>query len=249
MKNFSLGLCSVSFRQNTPLEIIAGAKNAGLNCIEWGSDIHAPCNNIEALKNITVLQKKYDIFCSSYGTYFYIMRDKTEDIINYINAAKILGTNILRLWCGEKGSSQFTESEKLQLFAECKKLAEIAQNEGVILCMECHAGTFTDTAESSIELIENVNSPNFKMYWQPYIKLSDSENEETAKILSPYTENIHVFYWVDKKPQNLSKGIDVWKKYLANFSGKRSLLLEFMPDGKIESLKTETQTLKSIVGI
>ena len=247
MKNYSLGLCSVSFRQNTPLEILASARNAGLNCVEWGSDVHAPCNNIEALNNIADLQKKYDIFCSSYGTYFYIMRDKTEDIVNYINAAKILGTNVLRLWCGEKGSSQFTESEKQGLFAECKKLAQIAKNEGAVLCMECHAGTFTDTAESSIELMENVNSPNFKMYWQPYIKLTDNENIEAAKMLSPYTENIHVFYWVNKKPRNLSDGIEVWKKYLENFSEKRALLLEFMPDGKIESLFTEAETLKEII--
>ncbi|MBR3934369.1 MAG: sugar phosphate isomerase/epimerase [Clostridia bacterium] len=247
MKNFSLGLCSVSFRQNTPSQILASVKNVGLDCIEWGSDVHAPYNNIDVLNNIADLQKKYDIFCSSYGTYFCIMRDKTEDIVNYINAAKILGTNVLRVWCGEKGSSQFSESEKQELFAQCKKLAQIAKNEGATLCMECHAGTFTDTAESSIELMENVNSPNFKMYWQPYIKLSDKENVETAKMLSPYTENIHVFYWVNKKPQNLSNGSEVWREYLKNFSDKRALLLEFMPDGKIESLAKEAQALKKII--
>ena len=113
--------------------------------------------------------------------------------------------------------------------------------------MECHAGTFTDTVESTVELMQKVDSPNFKMYWQPYINISDAENVTAAEKISPYSVNLHVFYWVDKKPKNLSQGKTVWQNYLKNFSAERALLLEFMPDGKIETLKTETQTLKSIL--
>ena len=39
---YSLGLVSVSFRKNTPKEILEAVKEAGLSCIEWGSDAHAP---------------------------------------------------------------------------------------------------------------------------------------------------------------------------------------------------------------
>lgn len=39
---YDLGLVSVSFRNHSAKEIIQAAKDAGLTCIEWGSDVHAP---------------------------------------------------------------------------------------------------------------------------------------------------------------------------------------------------------------
>jgi len=40
--------------------------------------------------------------------------------------------------------------------------------------------------------------------------------------------------------------LDIWKEYLSCFEGDRNLLLEFMPDGQITSLKKETAALKEI---
>ena len=50
--NYRLGLVSVSFRQHSPEEILPAVKAAGLSCVEWGSDVHAPCNDIENLENM-----------------------------------------------------------------------------------------------------------------------------------------------------------------------------------------------------
>ena len=114
--SFNLGLCSISFRKNTPQEILTEMKNAGLIYIEWGSDVHAPQKDIEKLTNIANLQKEYNIKCSSYGTYFRIGVTPTEELQEYINAAKILGTNVLRLWCGNKNSQDYSAEEKTALF-------------------------------------------------------------------------------------------------------------------------------------
>jgi len=40
--SFKFGLCSVSFRKNTPEEILKTMKEAGLSLIEWGADVHPP---------------------------------------------------------------------------------------------------------------------------------------------------------------------------------------------------------------
>ena len=66
----SIGVVSVSFRDKSEEEILSAARAAGLSFIEWGSDVHAPCNDIEKLKRISELQGAYGISCSSYGTYF-----------------------------------------------------------------------------------------------------------------------------------------------------------------------------------
>ena len=75
MNDYKCGLVSVSFRKYTPQQIVSAVKSCGLQCIEWGSDIHAPRNDIEKLNEIVKLQNKYGIYCSSYGTYFHLGQD------------------------------------------------------------------------------------------------------------------------------------------------------------------------------
>ena len=65
--SFNFGLCSISFRKNTPEEILQAMKAAELSVIEWGSDVHCPP---EKAPKIAKLQNQYDIRCCSYGTYF-----------------------------------------------------------------------------------------------------------------------------------------------------------------------------------
>ncbi len=241
-----LGLVSISFRKHTPEEIVAEAKKCGLSYIEWGSDIHAPCDDLEKLKSIRKLCDENGISCSSYGTYFKIGVHSTEEIIKYINAAKILGTDVLRLWCGTKKSAEYTPEEKEHLFSECRALAEIAEREKVILCMECHSDSYTETLDGAIELMDEINSEHFKMYWQPNQFTTKEENFRYAEAIAKYTKIIHVFNWTPDQWLPLSGGIEVWQEYLSYFDGTQKLLLEFMPDNRIESLKSESDALKKI---
>ncbi len=248
MGNFKCGLVSISFRNHTSEELVKAVSEAGLDAIEWGSDVHAPYADIEKLENIVNLQKEYNVECSSYGTYFYLGRDDIALLPEYIKAAKILGTDILRLWCGVKGSESYTDEEKEELFEICRKASKIAEKENVRFCMECHAGTYPDTPESAVELMKAVNSPNFKMFWQPNQHQSVEYNEDFAKKVLPFAENVHVFYWEGIERFPLEKGKEDWRKYLDILGGKRYLLLEFLYDDKLTSLKGEGKTLLEIAG-
>ena len=155
------GLVSISFRSLTCEELVEHLKKCGLKNIEWGSDVHAPADNIERLYEIKKLMDDNGINCCSYGTYFRISITPVEEIYKYIKAAKILGTNILRLWCGNKGTDVITKEEKEKLFADSKALAEIAEKEGVILCMECHNNTYTDRIDPALEIMEEITSSQF----------------------------------------------------------------------------------------
>lgn len=244
---YKLGVVSISFRKYTPEEICAEMQKAGLSYVEWGSDSHAPCNDLMKLKELAALQKKYDIRCSSYGTYFRLGITPLYELERYITAAAFLGTNVLRLWCGSKGSADYTESETAELFALCQEAAEIAQKHHVCLCMECHGGTFVDTKETALALMKAVDSPHFRMYWQPNQLCTPEENLAYAVQLADYTENLHVFHWDSERRYPLMDGLHDWKKYLNVFSGDHVLLLEFMPDDELSSLPTEADTLKQLV--
>ena len=247
MSEYKLGLCSISFRDKKPEEILKEMQKCGLNFIEWGSDVHAPKDDVKNIEKIVELQKKYGIICSSYGTYFKIGVTPEEELEGYINAAKILGTDILRLWCGNKNSEEYSVEEKSKLFEECKRLSAIAKKHNVTLCVECHGGTYTNTEKSALELMDKVNSPSFSMYWQPQQFMSFEDNISYACNISPFVKHIHVFNWEKEKRFSLADGIDTWKEYLKNFAGVKTLLLEFMPDDNINSLNTESDALKLIV--
>ncbi len=241
---FNLGLVSISFRNYTSKEILSAMKQANLSVIEWGSDVHAPYNDSEKLNEIVTLQNEYGIICSSYGTYFRVGTNKPEEIVDYINAAKMLGTDILRIWCGNKGYSDYSEAEAKELIAECEKLNDIAKEYGVILCSEYHPNTFCDCVDG----VNKILNSNIKTYWQPNQYKSFEDNIYESDAVAENTVNIHVFNWKEKEKFPLCEGEKFWIKYLNNFNGKQNLLLEFMPDDKIESLKTEADAIKKIVG-
>ena len=242
-----LGLVSVSFRQHSPEQILKKIQSCGLDYIEWGSDIHAPVNDVSALQEIAALQRKYNIKCAAYGTYFRIGVTPAEELEAYISAAKCLGTDVLRLWCGSKDSQCYTAPEKEALFATCRSLAETARAHGVRLCMECHGGTFTNTRASSLELMAAVDNPHFKMYWQPNQYETEAENLRYAAAIAPYTEILHVFNWEKNDRFPLAQAKARWQAYLQQFDGAQVLLLEFMPDNELDSLPAEADALKEIV--
>ncbi len=247
-REYRLGLVSVSFREHTPEEILAAMKNVGLSFVEWGSDVHAPCCDTNRISAIAETQTRYGIRCSSYGTYFRLGETPIEQLPEYIAAAKVLGTDILRLWCGSKSGANMTEEEKNRIFDQSRRAAEIAEKSGVTLCMECHRHTFTERPDDAIALMQTVDSTRFRMYWQPFQWLTAEENTQIAEQIAPYAAHIHVFNWKGDARFPLQDAVAEWQTYLRAFSTPRTLLLEFMPDDCLQTLPTEADALKRIAG-
>ncbi len=252
MNAYNLGLVSISFRKHTPEEILAAVKSAELTCIEWGSDVHAPCRDTERLYEIARLQGEYGITCSSYGTYFRLGVTPLEELSDYIAAAGILGTNILRLWGGTKKGADMTPEELADFTDTCRKAAAMAEEAGVILCLECHMLSVTETPDYAVSLMEAVNSPAFRMYWQPFQWLDTEGSLAVARAVAPYAEHIHVFNWQPPRmaptKHPLAEAAEDWRRYLSVFTTPRTLLLEFMPDDRIETLPTEAEALRALIG-
>ena len=245
---YNLGLVSVSFRPHTSEEILEAVKDTCLSFIEWGSDVHAPCHDTARLYEIAQLQRKYGISCSSYGTYFRLGETPIGELESYIAAAKILGTDILRVWCGNKRGDEYSDAERQGFIEECKAAAKIAAENGVKLCMECHRGSYTQRLADALALMREVDSPAFRMYWQPFQWQTEEENLVYAEAIAEYTEHIHVFQWKCDKRFSLHDGIEEWRGYLGKFDTPRTLLLEFMPDDKITTLESEVKALRTIIG-
>ncbi len=244
---FKTGLVSISFRSLSVSEIAELMQSCDLQFIEWGSDVHAPCDAPERLHEIVELQKKFNLSCSSYGTYFKLGIHDPGELIPYIRAAGQLGTNILRIWCGQKNFDLYTPSERQKLLNDAKESAKIAEDAGVILCAECHPNTITNCLEGAEELLAYTCSPAFRMYWQPNQFQSVETNCRYALSIAPFVENIHVFQWKERERFPLAQGLEEWGTYLSYFDASQTLLLEFMPDNLPASLQEETTSLCKIV--
>ena len=242
------GLVSVSFRGHSPREILCAMKEAGLSYIEWGSDVHAPCHDRARLGELVALMKEFDVRCCSYGTYFRLGQTPVSELEPYILAAKTLGTDVLRVWCGTKSGADMTQDETSALLADCRSAAEMAARHGVTLCTECHMGTFTERPEDALWLMREVASPHFRTYWQPFQWCTVEQNLHYLRTLLPYVTHLHVFQWKGSARYSLSEGFGEWQDYLALLQGSHTLLLEFMPDDKLETLGAEACTLRAITG-
>lgn len=245
---FYPGLVSISFLDHSPEEIISEAAKCGLHFIEWGSDVHAPRQDNSRLGEITIAQSEAAITSCSYGSYFRLGFTLLEDLPEYIHAAKRLGTRIIRIWAGRKKASDCSEEERQAFLALCTQAAEIAREEGAVLCLECHRRSYTETKEGALELVKHVASPHFRMYWQPNPDISVEDNLSYIRALREYIIHVHVFHWVADQRLPLREGLAVWEKYLSELNGEHHLLLEFMPDDRIESLQEEAKALLELIG-
>lgn len=237
------GIVSISFRSHSPGEILSAAAACGLSRVEWGSDVHAPKDDPHRLEQLSAAA----LPCCSYGTYFRLGISPLEELPDHIRAAKKLGTNHLRIWAGRKNASQYTPEERQKFLEQCAAAASIAKAHGAILSLECHRRSYTQTKEGAWELMQYVDSPHFRMYWQPNPDISIGENLAYIHLLRDYITHVHVFHWVGDRRLPLREGIPIWREYLQALGGRHHLLLEFMPDDKLESLKEEAEALHALI--
>lgn len=243
---YQTGLASIAFRHLSVEDVIAAAKNAGLSYIEWGSDIHAPITDFENIRRVRRLTEEAGLACSSYGAYFNIVKDAPETIRDYIAAAKELGVSTIRIWCSGH-PYELTEEEIENRYNACRQIAKIAEEEQVMICAECHSGNLTHDTASSLAFMEAVNSPNFRMYWQPSELLTTEENIAFAKATAPYVTNVHVYYYVNKTHTPLWEGKDGWTEYIRALGTDRLFILEHLPEHDPALLPQQAATLKAIL--
>ncbi len=240
----NLGLTSVTFRSKTVEEIIALAKSSGLNCIEWGGDVHAPIDDINKAIEVKNLCEEANIAISSYGSY-YRGADK-HSFLQVLKIADALKAPIIRIWAGEK--FEYEESEYAVVVENIKAAAQSASEHGIKLALEYHRNTLTQTKESALKLIKDVNHSNLYTYWQPNPDISLDEQLSEIKLLKDYIITYHVFNWEKGNVRlPLSEGHETWVKYLDEINPiEPNLILEFVKDESVEIFMSDVVSLKGI---
>ena len=244
-----LGLCSVSFRDKSPDEIILLAKKANLEVIEWGADIHVKPGEKELARRIGRITRENGLQVCSYGSY-YKLGNSYSNFLTVLDTTKALQAPAIRVWAGEKGSSETNVFERSQMVEEARRIAAVANEENISIHLEFHEHTLTDNAESAQQLMNQIQHSNVFLYWQPPNHVTYEERLQSIEEVKPFISNVHLFHWYSfNERMALSEGKNEWQVYLEKIqedNKPRNVLMEFIREDSTEQFFEDAKVLHAL---
>lgn len=247
------GLVSVTFRQLSVEEVVKTAKEAGLEGIEWGADVHVPAGDIAAAEKARKITEDAGLSVFAYGSYFRPgeCKDAAEEFKPVLDSAVALGAPLIRVWAGAKWSWYADEAYSNKVIDDTKIICDMAAEKNIKISYEYHGWSLTDNRFSAVDAWDRVKKDNMSLYWQPNFGLSTEENCLALKMIMPHMDYVHVFYWApDGEKLPMADGLDVWKKFadILKSDGKdHCVMMEFVKDGAVEQLFDDVRALKTIL--
>ena len=239
------GLVSVTFRRFGIEEIVRLMDRARLTAVEWGGDVHVtdPRSACEAKR----LCDESGIKICSLGSYFRVTQD-TELLKKSVELADMLGTDMIRIWCGAKGSGELDEAARARVIDALNECCITA--EGQLLSLEFHGGTLTDSLESVKRLIdETVSFKNLRFHWQPRWDWPEADNMKALETIKDRIGHMHVFCWehgsggITRKP--LSDGEQLLKDAFSRCDA--DVLIEFVRNDSPEAFFEDAEALNRMI--
>lgn len=245
------GLVSITFRQLNVEETVELARVAGVEGIEWGADVHVPPGDMQRARQIKRLTENAGLKVSAYGSYYRLRRDQDEEhpFEAVLAAAVGLGAPVIRVWAGDQPSEVVDAAERARIVEQSRRVADMAADEGIVVAYEYHSSTLTDTLESALDLLRQVDHPNIRTFWQPPNGMPPAESLAGLEAVAPWLSHVHCFHWwpTSQDRHALAAGEANWRPYLekiAALPGDRFVSIEFVKDDAPEQFLQDAATLK-----
>ena len=253
--NFRAGVASVTLRQHAFVNFMKHVVKTGLSCIEWGSDIHAPYNDLEKAAAIAYEMRANNLSAASYGSYYKLGdlpfdQIKSKNLFGMIlSAAKVLGAPMIRVWGGERASKFIDAGIRRSIIDDAVAVAETAKKDNIDISVEYHQNTITDTVESALGFIRDVRNSggdNVYLYWQMNHLLDFTGNKHELTQVLPFLSNIHVQAREGDARLMLAEQKHHWEEYIEivkSTGRKHDFLIEFTKNDNPDNLAEDAKTL------
>ena len=255
---------TVTLRSHSPREIVSILKEVGIEAVEWAGDVHVPPGDTGKAEEVKALCDTNQITVVSYGSYYQcdlggqgkgpFQHDHGPEAA--LQTARALGVKALRVWAGRSGSETASAAYRDEV-ADClRNFCDQADAEGMTVHLEFHRNTLTDTAASTVALMEAVAKRNLFSYWQPRHGVSVSNNIADIKLLGSRLSHVHVFHWIlqaegtiERRP--LKEGTERWRDYFQAIRqvpyDDRCAMIEFVKDDTLTQFNEDVAVLKSML--
>lgn len=242
------GVCSVSFRGLDPDAVVALAVRAQLEAVEWGADVHVPPGCAQVARALGARCADAGLRCPSYGSYFFAGRSDPEELGPLTENAHGLGCTLIRVWAPFGIESDAPPKVKREIARGLAEACRRAEQAGLSLALEFHPGTLTHTAASTRALLEEVDCPELRCYWQPESGATPERSLAEFRAVRECLANLHVFAWTGTPPVRLplADHATLWRTVLAEARGPepRAAYLEFVRDDDEAQLLRDASTLR-----
>ena len=248
------GLVSVTFRQLAPEGIVDLCVKSGLRTIEWGGDIHVPPGDAGGASRVGDMTRKAGLSITAYGSYYRLAVPDASAFWEVLSSAVALGAPAIRVWAGNRGSSDTDAVDRRAVADDALRCADLAGARGISICYEFHDGTLTDTTDSAMALLAATEHPFIRSLWQPPHGKSQEECVASLRSIMPRLHHVHVFHWWPDPGHRraLAAGRERWEAYAAELNANSKdadLLLEFVRDDDPLALEEDARTLRDILAL
>ncbi|MGD6749577.1 sugar phosphate isomerase/epimerase family protein [Streptomyces sp. BH105] len=231
------------------MSVIDRASAAGLESIEWGSDVHVPAGCLALARDVGERTRAAGLAVCSYGSYLrFPWQTREENGSDVVATAQALRAPRIRVWAGPCGSAEADEDTWAATTSALHDVAVRAQAAGIELAVEFHLATLADTATSTRRLLADIGLPTVSTYWQPRVGASDRDALTDLDVLGEDVSTIHVFSWGDQFERHpLRHRRALWRAAITRavrLQGVTDLLLEFLPDDDAGLLPSEAAALR-----
>lgn len=246
------GAVSATFRDKTAEDIIRFCVEAGLKAVEWSENAHVMPDDRDGAEALYEKTREAGLMVAAYGSYYKL--GQNEDIEKTFEAslvsAEALHAPLIRVWAGTEASWLVPDERRKEMAREAGIICRMAQEKGMKVALEWHRNTLTDTNESALKFLKEVNHENLYCLWQPTLALSMEEKIEGLDLLGDRLLNLHIYYWPeDGVRRPLKEGAHIWRQYLEHVDKTKDRfgLLEFVMDNTREQFLKDAETLHELL--
>jgi sugar phosphate isomerase/epimerase len=246
------GLCSVTFRALSCDEVIEIAVRAGLEGIEWGTDVHVPIGDHDHASEIARRCTEAGLASPSLGSYARAGARDADGITATLDTAAALGATNVRVWCDWVGARDADAQRRARIAADLRSWCTTARAYGLTLSLEYHRHTLTEDAASALRLLHDVDADadELFLYWQPVEGRTPAMWIDEVRAIRAHLSHLHVFRWGDDLTRHpLVEGADLWPAVLcaatdSRWRGDRWAFLEFVAGDRPDQLIDDATTLR-----
>jgi len=189
-----VGICSIIWKDRMDIfDVVKTAARVGAEGIEiWGQPPHIPDpENLDHVSRIREAMQAEGIAAPQYGSYTCAGKEQfATDIGHTLAITARLGAPAFRMWAGPGDSQLLTADQWAATVADLQQACAMAADAGLLVTLERHGGTATNTIWGSRRVIEEVDSPALYVNYQVYDPSPDTIAEE-IRILGPHILNCH----------------------------------------------------------